>query len=193
MECRANGSLVEQGVNGVYTPFCFGWIEVPTEIEVYVARAYGVYQFLWDRPPGAEHEPVRGILYEYIDGETLANVQITPKMAEGIRTGLKGLHDASLAHGDIRASNIIVQNDQSKWLDLSVAKTIPHIRISKQDLDSIQELERKELEIGFALLSTVRLVPCSYLAGNMKLTELVACESRSVCCRSITHRPTFYQ
>lgn len=193
MECRANGSLVDQGMNGVYTPFCFGWIEVPTEIEVYVARAYGVYQFLWDRPPGAEHERVRGILYEYIDGETLANVQITPQMAEGIRAGLKGLHDASLAHGDIRASNIIVQSDQSKWLDLSVAKTIPHIRIMKQDLESIQVLERKELEIGFALLSTVRLDPYPSLVKYMKLTELVTCESRSLCCRSITHRHIFYQ
>lgn len=79
VECRANGSLIEQGMNGIYTPFCFGWIEVPTEIEVHVARAYGVYQSLWDRPPGAEHERVRGILYKYIDGETLANVQITPQ------------------------------------------------------------------------------------------------------------------
>lgn len=60
-----------------------------------------MYQFLWDSLPGAEHERVRGILYKYIDSETLANVQITPKMAEEIRTGLKRLHDASLAHGDI--------------------------------------------------------------------------------------------
>lgn len=146
-----------------------------------------MYQFLWDRPPGAEHERVRGILYEYIDGETLANVQITPQMAEGIRAGLKGPHDATLAHGDIRASNIMVQSDQSKWLDLSVAKTIPHIRIMKQDLERIQELERKELQTGFALLSTVRLDPCSSLVKYMKLTELVTYESRSLCCRSITH------
>lgn len=78
---------------------------------MHLAQAFGVYQFLWDRPPRAENERVRGILYEYIDGETLANVQITPRMAEDIRVGLKGLHDASLAHGDIRASNIIVQGD----------------------------------------------------------------------------------
>lgn len=159
MECRANGSLIDQGLNGIYTPFCYGWIEVPTEIEVHLARAFGVQQFLWDRPPGAENERVRGILYEYIDGETLANVKITPQLAEDIRVGLKGLHDASLAHGDIRASNIIVQGDRSRWLDLSVAKTIPHIRIKKQDLESIQQLELKYLEIGFALLSAVRFAP----------------------------------
>lgn len=156
MECRANGSLIDQGLNGICTPFCYGWIEVPTEIEVHLARAFRVYQFLWDRPPGAENERVRGILYEYIDGETLANVQITSQIAEDIRVKLKGLHDASLAHGDIRASNIVVQGDRSRWLDLSVAKTIPHIRIKKQDLESIQQLERKYLEIGLALLSTVR-------------------------------------
>lgn len=114
-------------------------------------------------------------------------------MAEDIRGGLKGLHDASLAHGNIRASNIIVQGDRAKWLDLGVAKTIPHIRITKQDLERIQELERKKLEIGFALHSTVRLDPCTSLVKYMKLTELVTCESRSLCCRSITHRHTFYQ
>lgn len=56
VECRANGALIEQGMNGIHTLFCFGWIKVPPEIEVHVARAYGVYPFLWDRPPGAEQE-----------------------------------------------------------------------------------------------------------------------------------------
>lgn len=114
-------------------------------------------------------------------------------MAEDIRVGLKGLHDASLAHGDIRASNIIVQGDRSRWLDLSVAKTIPHIRITKQELESIQQLERKKLEVGFALLSTVRFDPCTSLVKYMKLTELVTCESRSLCSRPINHRHTFYR
>ncbi len=179
-------------MNGVYTPFCFSLIEIPTKIEVYLAWAYGVYQFLWDRPPRAEHERVLGIVNEYINGETLVNVQITPQLAEGICAGLKELHDAFLAYGDIRTSNIIVQSDKSKWLDLSMAKTIPHIRIMKQDLESIRVLERKELEIGFAFLSPVRLDPYPSLVKYMKLTELVTCESRSLYCSSITHRHIFH-
>lgn len=84
---------------------------------MHLARAFDVQQFLWDRPPGAENERVRGILYEYIDGKMLANVQITPQMAEDIRVGLKRLHDAFLAHGDIRTSNIISKAiDPDGWI-----------------------------------------------------------------------------
>lgn len=157
VECRANGSLIDQGMNGIYTPFCYGWIEISSEIEMLVARAFDLHPLRWDRPPGAENERVRGILYEYIDGETLNNVKITTQMAEEIRNGLKGLHAASMAHEDPRSSNIIVRGDRPIWLDLSVARTIPHIKMTEQELRGIQEREREDLEIGFVLLSTVRL------------------------------------
>lgn len=76
--------------------------------------------------------------------------------------------------GIFRASNIIVQGDRSRCLDLSV----PHIRIMKQYLKSSQELERKDLEIGIALLSTVRLDACTSLVKYMKLTELATYKSK---------------
>lgn len=157
VECRTNGSLIKQGKNGTHTPFCYGWIEVPCIIETYVARKYNVQPFCWDRPPGAEQERIQGILYEYLDGKTLANVHLTPQIADDTRTALTGLHNATVAHGDIRPSHILVEAGRVRLLDLSTSKSMPHIRLSKDDLKNIQKMEQLELEVGFSLLSEVRI------------------------------------
>ncbi len=180
-------------MNGEYTPFCYGWIKISASIEVSVARKFNVQPFLWDRPPGTEHERVRGILFEYIEGNTLANIQITPQIVNDIRSGLKGLHNASIAHGDVRASNILVQGNRVKWIDLSASLTMPHIRISKQKLREIQAFERQDLEIGFALLSSVRFFVYALFIEYMRLTEPASHESRNVCCWLVAYRHVFSQ
>lgn len=92
VECRANGSLINQHNNGKFTPFCYGWITIPTWVEKYVARKFNIQPFLWDRPPHASNKSVRAILFEWVDGKMLSQVQINSETANQIRAALKGLH-----------------------------------------------------------------------------------------------------
>lgn len=155
VECRANGFLINQNINGKFTPFCYGWIDVPDCVEMSVARKYNVQPFLWDRPPNASNERVRGILFEWVDGKLLSQVKTTSDVADQIRTALKGLHQASMVHGDIRAANILVNDDRIYLIDLNMSVILPHIDISAQKLKELQEEELRDLEIGFAFLSEV--------------------------------------
>jgi serine/threonine protein kinase len=155
VECRANGSLITQNSNGKFTPFCHGWITVPTSVEIYVARKFNIQPFLWDRPPDAINERVRGILFEWVDGKMLSQVQINPEIANQIRAALKGLHQLSIAHGDIRAANILVNNDRVYLIDLNSSLVLPHAKVSEPKLKEVQANELRDLEIGFALLSQV--------------------------------------
>ena len=50
IECRANGSLIQQGLNGWIIFACYGWIDVPTTVEIDVTRIYDLHPFVWDRP-----------------------------------------------------------------------------------------------------------------------------------------------
>ncbi|MCJ1231420.1 hypothetical protein MMC12_008097 [Toensbergia leucococca] len=93
--------LSRKGMNGVYTAFCYGWMKASVSVENHVAFKYDIPRASWDRPPGAEDKHVRGIIYEYVCGGTLADVQLTPQIVKNVRAGLRGLHTASIAHGDI--------------------------------------------------------------------------------------------
>jgi serine/threonine protein kinase len=85
----------------------------------------------------------------------LSQVQINSEIANQIRTALKGFHQASIAYGDIRAPNILVNDNRVYLIDLSASLTPPHIKIPAQKLKELQERELRDLEIGFALLSEV--------------------------------------
>jgi serine/threonine protein kinase len=122
-ECRANGSLIDQYNNGKFTPCCYGWISVPTEVEIYVVTKFNIQPFLWDRPPNACDEKVRGISFERVDGKVLSQVQINSEIANQIRNSLKGLHQASIAYGDIRVQNILGNDNRVYLIDLSTALT----------------------------------------------------------------------
>ena len=80
----------------------------------------------------AKTKRVRAILFEWVDGEVLSEVQINSEIANQIRTALKGLHQASIAHGDIRAPNILVNDNRVYLIDLNASLTLPHITISAQ-------------------------------------------------------------
>lgn len=161
IECRANGSLANQDANGKVTPFCHGWIDVPLEVEIYVARKFNVQPFLWDRPPEAKDEPVRGILFDYFEGSCLYQIQLYPGIANDIRAALRELHYASIAHGDVRPSNILgnSSNNRVNFVDLSDSVAMPHIKITAQELNERQSNELRDLEAGFALLSEVTSPP----------------------------------
>ena len=154
-ECRANSRLISQGMNGIYSPFCYGWIEVPTDTEKAVAKKFHIPSFLWDRYPETEHDRVRGILFEYIRGDLLSQVPITLQTANDLRAGLQEIHRASIAHGDMRASNILVRDGHVRWIDFSASWSMPHVTISAARLEKLQENERLDLEVGFAFLSKV--------------------------------------
>jgi serine/threonine protein kinase len=136
-----------------------------------VARKFNIQPFLWDRPPDASHMRVRAILFEWVDGKKLSQVQINSGIANQIRAALKGLHQASIAHRDIRAANILIHDNLVYLIDLNASLTFPHIKISTRKLKEIQESELRGLEIGFALLSEVPI------------------NQRVLCCRYVTHRP----
>lgn len=48
IECRANGSLIQQGLNGHITPACYGWTDLPTAVEKLLARKFEIHPFVWD-------------------------------------------------------------------------------------------------------------------------------------------------
>ena len=154
MECRANKSLIDQQMNGRYTPICYGWTTISTRAEIHIARRFGMQ--LWDRPPGTS-ERIRGILYEYIEGNTILETQITYQIAQDIRIALKAIHSASIAHRDLRGSNILIRKDQVRLIDFSHSCSMPHIRITKGILREIQEDERLKLEAGLSFLLEVSL------------------------------------
>ena len=106
---RTVPSLVNK-ITGKFTPFRYGWITVPTWVEIYVARKFNIQPFLWDRPPDASDKNVQAILFEWVDGKMLSQVQINSGIAN--RAALNGLHQASIAHGDIRAENILVNDSR---------------------------------------------------------------------------------
>ncbi|KAL6240396.1 hypothetical protein RBB50_012678 [Rhinocladiella similis] len=155
IECRANGSLIERGLNGQILPFCYGWTDIPDAIELEVALRFGIQPFLWDRPENVEHQQIRGILYEWVDGRPLTQIKLTSDIAKQARKLLKALHDVEILHGGIAASNFLVEESRQKvhLIDLSASITLPHISISKQELQDRQQKERLALEVGFSLLS----------------------------------------
>ncbi|KAH8812471.1 hypothetical protein F5884DRAFT_855767 [Xylogone sp. PMI_703] len=159
IECRTNGVLIAKGLNGKSTPFCYGWILVSTPVEMRVAAKWNVQPFLWDRPPAAANEQVRAILYEWIDGKLLSETRLTSHIADQIRDTLKELHQASMAHGDIRGANIIVRKDGVYLIDLNSSLVLspevssPRLQKSQTKLQGAQEHDLRDLKIGFAFLS----------------------------------------
>ncbi|KAJ9373640.1 hypothetical protein DTO282F9_2848 [Paecilomyces variotii] len=156
IECRANASLIRQELNGKITPFCHGWILVPTKTERDVAKHFNVQSFLWDRPPNATNEKVRALLFDWVDGKMVSQIRITAHIADQIRNALKELHQASIAHRDIRAANILVTKDRVYLIDLNSAWILSSPpEISSQKLKDAQEEDHRSLEAGFVLLSQI--------------------------------------
>ncbi|OAG44499.1 hypothetical protein AYO21_01495 [Fonsecaea monophora] len=157
IECRANGSLIQQGLNGQITPFCYGWVKIPARAEIHLSRKFEIHPFTWNRPPSAADQDIPGILFEWIDGHPLWRIRPSRDIADQIRAKLKALHGAQVAHGDLRASNILVQSLESKayLVDLSASITHPHIRFSLEKIQENQRDEAQGLETGLALLSQI--------------------------------------
>ena len=155
IECRANGALIERGFNGQILPFCYGWIDIPDALELQVAAKFGIQPFLWDRPESVEHQQIRGILYEWVDGRPLTQIKMTSDIANQARKLLKALHDVEILHGGVAASNFLVEESSQKvhLIDLSASISLPHISISKQEFQDRQQKERLALEVEFSLLS----------------------------------------
>lgn len=113
---------------------------------------------MWERPGGCSQN-VRAILFEWVDGQPLTKIAMSSSIADQARTKLKALRGAGISHGDLAASNFLVQaqapNLKVYLVDLSASITFPHIRISLQKLKEIQQKETHLLEAGFVLLSKI--------------------------------------
>ncbi|EXJ86650.1 hypothetical protein A1O3_03603 [Capronia epimyces CBS 606.96] len=157
IECRANGSLIQHGLNGQITAACYGWIDVPIAAENLVARRFNIHPSVWNKPVSASNQKVRGILFEWIDAQPLSEVPISSDIADQVRTKAKALHSVGIVHNSLAASNILVQaqdpNATVHLIDLGSSITLPHIQFSLQKLKEIQQKEIQLLEFGFKLLS----------------------------------------
>ncbi|OAP63518.1 hypothetical protein AYL99_02745 [Fonsecaea erecta] len=161
IECRANGSLIQQGLNGRITPFCYGWIEVSKSAELQVAKRFDIHPFPWNRPDSARDQKIRGILFEWKEGKPLSQVPINANIAAQARASLRALHSAQITHGALAAANFLVRgespNQQVCLLDLSASISLPHVKFSEEDLKDIQQQELLLLEVAFELLSRLSI------------------------------------
>lgn len=154
-EGRAYGKLIKEGRNGLHTPTCHGWVEVPQEVEVQIARKFDIPVFLWDRPPGSQ-DPVRGILFDFVEGVDISEVNLTPEIAASLRCHLQQIHDCGIAHGDIQGQNILVTQHGPCFLDFGSSITLPHPSFPPHLMPNFEErLQRdfRDLEIGVAMLA----------------------------------------
>lgn len=184
MECRANGSLIQQGLNGKIFRFCYGWIDVPEYAEIEVAKRFNIQPYLWERPDSAKAQRVRGILFDWVDGETLSPTSITCSIASHARALLGQLHRAHILWGGgLGRANFLVERSNPgqpilHLLDLSASITIPHVKFSVEQLEQMQQEELQLLEVGLALLSSNQGVSFAQLSDFGK--DLLAKESQFI-------------
>ncbi|KIW25447.1 uncharacterized protein PV07_08621 [Cladophialophora immunda] len=118
IECRANGALIQQGLNGQILPFCYGRIDVPTAAEIQVAKRYTA----WDpvaRTPKREGDwsdleiiltPLRRLRHvDAISLELPSNAPVEPRM-DDFRTCL-------VSFGNRRKLYGLEVADEQKWND----------------------------------------------------------------------------
>lgn len=145
--------MIAHGYNGKLSPFCYGWINVPTNAERSMARKFRHQPFLWDRPPNAYDQEIRAILFDWIDGKKFYEIRMNPNIANQARTILRMLHGMSIAHHDISASNFLIQGeheDQKVFIiDFSASIVFPSAWISAQKWKMYLEDDRRFLELGF--------------------------------------------
>ncbi|KAK2882696.1 hypothetical protein FQN49_000095 [Arthroderma sp. PD_2] len=110
VECQVYDFLIEKGLSGVVGPECYGWLTLDGDQEHYLSRKpWGVHE--WHRRVDTANDPIRGLLLEYIEGQTLDKAYITPIEAQSLRDQLKHLHSMDIAHGDFYLRNIMVSKD----------------------------------------------------------------------------------
>lgn len=148
-ECRAYSSIIKQGQNGTFAPFCHGWTLVGHKVE----------SQLW---------PIRGVVMGYIPGLDLDSVCLTKKIAEDVREGLLKMNNLSIVHNDVKAKNIMVCDERVVWIDFSASLTLPHIHGRKYEESLIGDKEM--VESMFFILSHVR---ARYLTGPVRFSTLL--------------------
>jgi serine/threonine protein kinase/tetratricopeptide (TPR) repeat protein len=111
--------------------------EVAQRIESpHICKVFGIHEIsLGDAPS-------HGILMEYVEGESLADLMENREMfneewalhvGEGVLEALVAIHNAGLIHRDLKPENIVITpDDQVKVLDLGLAKVLESsIKLSK--------------------------------------------------------------
>ena len=79
-ECRANSRPIKEKINGLHSPFCHGWVEVPSKTEIDVARKFNIQPFLWGRNLDMENQLVRGIIFDYCEGVSIVYIPLTMEL-----------------------------------------------------------------------------------------------------------------
>lgn len=130
---------------------------------------------------GTATEPESGreldyIVTEYIEGESLLNylrdnkpdVASIVRMAEKIASGVAAAHKVNIVHRDIKADNIIINDDgEPKILDFGLAKPVESVFEADTD-DVTKSVDNKELTRAGRILGTV-----SYMSPEQSRGEKV--------------------
>lgn len=122
-----------------------------------MAQKFRDQLFVWERPPDAGNQEVRAILFDWVDGKKLYETRMNPNVANQARTILRRLHGISIAHGDVAASNFLVQGENEDQrvviIDFSASVLFSPILISAQRWKGYKDEDLRFLELGFDHLS----------------------------------------
>ena len=108
------------------------------KLSMRVHSPYVVKVFDYRNEPNARY-----IVLEYIEGDTLTNhiaynsslnVEETIEITKEIIYGVKAIHESGIIHRDLKASNIIINNEhQVKLIDLGIALAETTERVTRTD------------------------------------------------------------
>ncbi|PGH05725.1 hypothetical protein AJ79_06742 [Helicocarpus griseus UAMH5409] len=122
------------------------------------------HSFGWRRREDTLEDPIRGLIFEYIEGQNIDKAYITEAAAKSLRDQLNHLHSLDIGHGDLFPRNIMVSNDgRALLIDFSSAKIYPHIMFKLHEREIFEKWMRDEKRTLELVLFRLRRVSYLYL------------------------------
>ncbi|UCG60322.1 MAG: serine/threonine protein kinase, partial [Candidatus Zixiibacteriota bacterium] len=149
--------------------------EAKTAAAISHPNVMGIFDIDSASEPGSERD-VTYIAMEYVEGERLSDYLIkhqpdissVVRLAEKIASGLTAAHKMNIVHRDIKADNIIINEDgEPKILDFGLAKPVEPVFEGDTD-DITKSVNQPELTKAGKILGTV-----SYMSPEQSRGEKV--------------------
>lgn len=140
-ECRAYGRLIEANMNGKVAVRCYGYLDVPAEVEEELRRGFDVDN--WQRPveeystPVSKRKPIRAMVKDLITED----VSFTPKIAKKMLKDLKRIRKLGIYTMDIVARNYM----GGLLVDFGIAMTEPHYLFHIKPPHQVRSYKRDDL------------------------------------------------
>ena len=146
-ECRAYGQIVRNGKNGHFLAHCHGWIKIPQRVTKKVACDLARRGSVLEQPLSTDGR-LRGILFDYIEGNDLSGTAVDTKSIAKIKRCVAALHDCGVTHGDLNPSNIrLTKEGRVFLLDLGSSMTFPHPTFCENKTREQEEFgKRKDID-----------------------------------------------